>query len=80
MKQPIILFIVTYLILFSRLDGLVTGVSGVVGCLVRPLQERWSPSVHQDSNANAFLFSNFEPRYQTAYVFDVVFILLSFIL
>uniref|UniRef100_A0A1B6CE73 HSac2 domain-containing protein n=2 Tax=Clastoptera arizonana TaxID=38151 RepID=A0A1B6CE73_9HEMI len=48
--------------LIPRIDGLITGVSGVVGGLMRPLQEKLSPSFHQDNNANPFVISNFEPR------------------
>lgn len=50
---------------YSRLNGLVTGVSGVVkGCLVRPLQDRFTPSPsHQaDLNANPLTLTNFEPK------------------
>uniref|UniRef100_A0A1B6LVL9 HSac2 domain-containing protein n=1 Tax=Graphocephala atropunctata TaxID=36148 RepID=A0A1B6LVL9_9HEMI len=51
--------------LIPRLNGLVTGVSGVVkGCLVRPLQDRFtpSPSLAADINANPLALTNFEPR------------------
>ncbi|KAG8255528.1 identical protein binding [Homalodisca vitripennis] len=53
--------------LIPRINGLVTGVSGVVkGCLVRPLQDRFtpSPSLTTDINANPLALTNFEPRHQ----------------
>lgn len=64
---------------FSRLNGLVTGVSGVVkGCLLRPLQERLAPSplqsnVPADANANPLDLANFEPRYLKCAVYVCVY-------
>jgi hypothetical protein len=47
-----------------RLNGLTSGVVTVVkGCLVRPLQERWTQN--KDFSASAFDFVSFEPRYWT---------------
>jgi hypothetical protein len=45
-----------------RLNGLTSGVVTVVkGCLLRPLQERWTQN--KDFSASAFDFVSFEPRY-----------------
>ncbi|XP_049862681.1 tumor protein p63-regulated gene 1-like protein isoform X1 [Schistocerca gregaria] len=49
--------------LVPRLNGLATGVVTVVkGCLLRPLQERWSHTASAEFCANPFDIRNFEPR------------------
>ncbi|PSN44647.1 hypothetical protein C0J52_07725 [Blattella germanica] len=51
--------------LIPRLNGLTSGVVTMVkGCLLRPLQERWSRNNpnHKDFCASAFDFISFEPR------------------
>lgn len=50
---------------FRRLNGLTSGVMTVVkGCLLRPLQERWTQSnTEKDFCSSAFDYISFEPRY-----------------
>jgi hypothetical protein len=50
---------------FRRLNGLASGVLTVVrGCLLRPLQERWTQNnANKDFCSSAFDFISFEPRY-----------------
>ncbi|XP_066996138.1 tumor protein p63-regulated gene 1-like protein [Anabrus simplex] len=51
--------------LVPRLSGLATGVVTVVkGCLLKPLQERWTRNspIDKDFCASSFDFNNFEPR------------------
>jgi hypothetical protein len=57
--------IVLGLYLGRRLNGLTSGVVTVIkGCLLRPLQERWTQNkLDKDFCASAFDFVSFEPRY-----------------
>ncbi|GFG34253.1 hypothetical protein Cfor_10694 [Coptotermes formosanus] len=50
--------------LVPRLNGLTSGVVTVIkGCLLRPLQERWTQNkLDKDFCASAFDFVSFEPR------------------
>jgi len=68
------------LCLGRRLNGLTSGVVTMVkGCLLRPLQERWTQNkLDKDFCASAFDFVSFERRYLNTLKRQPVFYFLTF--